>query len=168
MAFVPRATIKGMTEWIVKNWFDLFSSAAVIGSLLFTAYSLRSETKTRRIANLLAVTANHREIWKEYLQTPKLSRIADPHADVARNPVTPEEELFVGLVIAHINTVFYATDDKLVVEWESLRQDVAAFFSLPLPKAVWTKSKLLQNHDFAAFIDSSLKQPSFSIASPRR
>jgi hypothetical protein len=37
-----------------------------------------------------------------------------------------------------------------------LRRDVRMFFSLPVPKAVWTKTKLLQNQDFAAFIDSSL------------
>jgi hypothetical protein len=38
-----------------------------------------------------------------------------------------------------------------------LRRDVRSFFSLPIPKAVWTKTKLLQNQDFAAFIESSLK-----------
>jgi len=44
-----------------------------------------------------------------------------------------------------------------VVKWEGLRRDVGAFFSLPVPTAVWTKTKLLQNQDFAAFIESSLK-----------
>lgn len=29
--------------------------------------------------------------------------------------------------------------------------------SLPVPKAVWSNTKLLQNQDFAAFIESSLK-----------
>ena len=72
-------------------------------------------------------------------------------------PVTSAEEFFVGLIVSHINSVFYATNDELVVEWEGLRRDVGSFFSLPIPNAVWTKTKLLQNQDFAAFVESSLK-----------
>jgi hypothetical protein len=34
---------------------------------------------------------------------------------------------------------------------------VAQFFSLPVPKAVWTDAKPLQNRDFAAFIDDAFK-----------
>ena len=146
-----------MTQWLTENCFNLFSAVGIMGGLWFTAISLHSETKTRRVANLLTVTANYREIWKEYLHNPKLIRVLDASADVVNQPITPDEELFVGLILSHINSVFYATNDKLVVEWEGLRRDVGAFFSLPLPKAVWIKTRLLQNQDFAAFIDSSLK-----------
>ena len=144
--------------WLADNWFNLFSSAGIIGGLWFTAVSLRSDAKTRRIANLLTITANYREIWSEFFRSPRLARITDPNADVFREPVTLDEELFVGLVISHINSVFYATNDELVVKWEGLRRDVGQFLSLPVPKAVWTKTKLLQNQDFAAFVDSSLKK----------
>jgi hypothetical protein len=148
-----------MGQWLTENWFNLFSTAGIVGSLLFTAVALRSETKTRRIANLLTITGNYREIWKEFFHSPTLARVIDPVADVSKQPVTPAEELFVGLIVSHINSVFYATHDQLVIKWEGLRPDVAQFFSLPIPKAVWQKTKPLQNQDFAAFIDSSLKQP---------
>ena len=148
-----------MAQWIAENWLNLFSSVGIIGGLWFTAISLHSETKTRRIANLLTVTSNYREIWKEFFHAPALARVIDPKADVAKQPVTPAEELFVGLIISHINSVFYATNDALVVEWEGLRRDVGLFISLPIPNAVWHKTKPLQNQDFAAFIESSLKQP---------
>jgi hypothetical protein len=147
----------GGMGWFAENWFNLFSSAGIIGGLWFTAVSLRSETKTRRIANLLTITANYREIWQEFFRSPALARVIDPAADVFKREVTPEEELFVGLIISHINSVFYATSNGLVVEWEGLRRDVGLFFSLPVPHAVWIKTKLLQNQDFAAFIESSLK-----------
>src|SRR5229473_805976 len=100
-----------MGQWLAENWFNLFSSAGIIGGLWFTAVSLHSETKTRRIANLLTITANYREIWQEFFRSPILARVIDPTADVLKQPVTPEEELFVGLVISHINSVFYATTD---------------------------------------------------------
>jgi len=47
----------------------------------------------------------------------------------------------------------------LLIKLEGSRRDMGLFFSLPVPKAVWNKTKLLQNQDFAAFIESSLKQP---------
>jgi hypothetical protein len=40
---------------------------------------------------------------------------------------------------------------------EGLRRDIAQFFSLPIPKSVWGKTKPFQNDDFAKFIESALK-----------
>ena len=146
-----------MGQWLAENWFNLFSSIGILGGLWFTAVSLHSETKTRRVANLLTITINYREIWKEFFSTPELARVIDPAANVAKKPVTPDEEFFVNTVISHTSSVYEALKDELLIKQEGLRRDVKSFFSLPVPKAVWTKVKLLQNQDFAAFIDSSLK-----------
>jgi hypothetical protein len=148
-----------MGQWLTENWFNLFSSIGIIGGLWFTAVSLHSETKTRRVANLLTITANYREVWKEFFRSPELARVIDPAADVAKQPVTPAEEFFVNMITSHISSVYEALKDELLNKQEGLRRDVRSFFSLPIPNAVWTKSKLLQNQDFAAFIESSLKQP---------
>jgi len=147
----------GIREWIYQNWFDLFSAIGIIAGLWFTAFSLRSETKTRQIGNLLTITANHREIWKEFLKNPKLARVRDAAADTAKQPVTDAERVFVSLVIHHINSVFYAMSDQLVVKYEGLHRDITQFFSLPIPKAVWEKTKQFQNDDFVKFIESVLK-----------
>jgi hypothetical protein len=109
------------------------------------------------VANLLAITANYREVWKEFFRSPELVRVIEPSADVAKQPVTPAEEFFVNMVISHTSSVYEALKHELVIKQEGLRRDVRLFFSLPVPKAVWTKTKLLQNQDFAAFIESSLK-----------
>jgi hypothetical protein len=148
-----------MAQWLTGNWFNLFSSAGIIGGLWFTAVSLHSETKTRRVANLLTITANYREVWKEFFRSPKLARVIDPAADVAKQPVTSAEEFFVNMITSHISSVYEALKDELLTKQEGLRRDVRSFFSLPIPNAVWQRTKLLQNQDFAAFIESSLKQP---------
>ena len=140
-------------EWILQNGFNLFSVIGIIAGLWFTAFSLRSETKTRRVANLLSITANHREIWKEFLNNPKLSRVRDAAADTAKKPVTDAERVFVNLVIQHINSVYYAMSDQLVVKYEGLRRDIAQFFSLPIPQAVWERMKVFQNDALVRFIE---------------
>jgi hypothetical protein len=144
----------GIWEWVSQNWFDFFTSVGIIGGLWFTAVSIFLDAKARRVANLLTITRNHREIWKEYLHNGDLARILDANADLEKAAVTDAEQVFVTLVIIHTSTAFYAMDHRLVVEYEGLRRDIAEFFSLPIPKAVWLKSKPLQNHDFADFIES--------------
>jgi hypothetical protein len=144
----------GISGWLANNPFNLLSAAGVIGSLLFTAISLRSETKTRRIANLLTITANHREIWKEFLNNPKLARVRDAGADTIKQPVTDAERVFVTFVILHMSSVFHAMSDQLVVKVEGLRRDIAQFLSLPIPSDVWEKIKVLQNDEFVAFVES--------------
>jgi hypothetical protein len=155
--------MRDMEQWLSENIFNIVGTF-LGGGIWFTALSIykdskvrKDEIKTRKVANLLTITANHREIWKEFLQNSNLARVHDATANTVKKPVTDAERVFVNLVILHTNSVYYAMNDKLVVEYEGLRQDIAEFFSLPVPKAVWSKTKLLQNHDFVAFIDSSMK-----------
>lgn len=144
-------------HWAVENWFDLLNAIGIIGGLLFTAFSLRSESKTRRISNLLKITENHREIWMEFSRRPGLHRILEKHPQLLNHsPYTGDEEIFVNSVIFHLNSAFEAMKNHLFIKPEGLRRDVAMFFSLPIPRAVWERTKLLQNDDFVAFVDSCL------------
>jgi hypothetical protein len=143
-----------MEQWFTENWFDLLSASGIIAGLWFTAFTLRSDTKTRRIANLLTITANHREIWKAFLAGNGLARVRDGSADIIKQPVTDAERVFVTFVILHMSSVFYAMNDQLVIKLEGLRRDIAQFLSLPIPREVWEKIKVLQNDDFVAFVES--------------
>jgi hypothetical protein len=144
----------GIWGWAGENAFELISAVGVIGGLLFTAISLRDESKTRRIANLLSITANHRELWKTMLGNAELKRIHDTSADLAKQPVTAAERIFVNLVIQHIHSVYRTMNDHLVVNVQGLRRDVAQFFSLPIPRMVWEQIKVVQNDDFVSFVES--------------
>ncbi len=92
-----------MRRWIempdLVHFFVLLHVLAGHGSLWFTVVSPRSETKTRRIANLPTITANHREIWKVLFDRPELNRVLDASADVIKQPVARAEELFVNMII---------------------------------------------------------------------
>ena len=141
-------------RWLTDNWFTLLNAVGIIGGLFFTGHSLHSETKTRRIANLLSLTQGHREIWKEVFEHPQLSRVLNPGADISSQPVSEEEEIFVNLVIQHLSVVFHAMRDELTIKPEGLRRDVWWFFSLPIPRVVWEKYKVLQNDKFAAYVEA--------------
>ena len=143
----------GGLRWIAENWVTALNAVGVVGGLFFTAASFRSEARTRRVANLLTITKNHRDIWADFYRNRKLARVLDVSADVAKQPVSREEEIFVNLVILHLSSVFHALKDELVVNQEGLRRDVWSFFSLPIPVVVWERVKVVQNNAFVTFVE---------------
>lgn len=153
-AGVVRSGAMGFSRWVVENWFDLLQSGGIVAGLLLTTSSLRSESKTRRVSNLLAITESHRKVWIEFYHRPELKRVLDERVDLTRSQITREEEIFVNFVIFHLNSVFYARKAGLIFKLEGLRRDTWWFFSLPIPRAIWEKTKILQNNDFVAFVES--------------
>src|ERR1035437_5001860 len=93
-----------------------------------TRYNTNSETKTRRVANLLPIIANYLRSGKNSSVPRNWPRVFDPVANVAKQPVTPAEEFFVSLVISHTSSVLYeAIKDELLTKQEGLRRDVGLF-----------------------------------------
>ena len=138
------------------HWLDLLNAVGVVSSLLFTAFSLREETKTRRVGNLLTLTQNYREIWSTLFRYPQLGRVLDPRVDLLKHPATREEELLVNFVVQHLSAAYHAMRDGLFVRPEGLRRDVAWFFSLPIPRAAWEQFKPMQDEEFVRFIEKCL------------
>jgi hypothetical protein len=91
-----------------------------------------------------------------FLNDQKLIRVCDATADLTKHPITDAERIFVTLVIVHVNSVYYALNDELVIEYEGLRRDIAQFFSLPIPKSVWEENKQFQNTDFIIFFENAM------------
>lgn len=142
--------------WLADNTFNFASAAGILGSLWVGIIALRSDTKTRQVANLLTITANHREVWKAFLSDKGLARVRDASADTTKKPITDAERVFVTFVVLHMSSVYYAMSDQLVVKLEGLRRDIAQFLSLPIPREIWDSIKILQNDDFVAFVESCL------------
>lgn len=144
-----------MWDWFGQHWFVFLQSAGIIGSLLFTAFTIRSDLRERRVSNLFELTKHHREIWKNVFSLPDLARVSDPSPDLKQTPVTSTERLFVLLVILHLSAAFRAIQSGLLRAPEGLRHDVDSFFSLPIPASVWEQMKELQDDDFIRFVELS-------------
>lgn len=145
-------------QWIGQNWFVLLQSFAIVASLLFTTITLRRDAKGRRIANLIDLTASHRNVWMQFDRRPELARVLDPEADLGVKVVTESERIFVTFLILHLSCVYHALEDALSISPEGLRQDVKSLFSLPIPNAVWENIKTLQDRKFVMFVDECLSR----------
>ena len=143
-----------------KKWFDLFQTAAVLFGLLATVHTIREDTWSRKVQNTMALTTSHRELWSMMLQNPKLRRVLNPKADIKRRPPTEDEELFVQMMILHLRAALKARETKLEFDDEDIITDVREIFALPVPNAVWQKTKNLHDEDLKALVGPGLAQGS--------
>jgi hypothetical protein len=145
-------------EWFSQNWFNLFSVIGVIGGLIFTAISVRADTETRRIGNLITLTNNQRKLLQVFYKNLELSRILDPLADTESLPVNRGEKIYTSALIQHLASTFRAMKSDLAVKPEGLRRDVREFFALPIPKVVWQDVRNFHDSDFVIFVENCLKE----------
>jgi len=129
----------------------------IIGSLLFTAASFRADAKNRLITNLLALDERHRTLLSEVKQRPELKRILSENVDLAAQPLTPEEDVSMWQIAQQFETGWRVEKILNRGELKSLARDAANFFRLPLPRAVWEKTKEFRNPRFVRFVERALK-----------
>jgi hypothetical protein len=144
-------------QWIGGHWFDLLQTAGIIGGLIFTAYSSRKDDGSRKIANLIAIKQQYREIWKELYDRPELARVLEHWVDLKAQPTSLQEWLFVKLLILHLDTVYHAMEADMFVSLEGLQKDIKEFFSAPIPRSVWEKLKPFQDKDFVQLVEASMR-----------
>lgn len=145
----------GVASWLTAHWFDLLQTLGIIGGLGFSAFTTHEDAKARRVSNLIAITARYNDIWQEFYKKPALARVMLPDLDLARNPISAQERLFVKNLIFHLNAVHEARKAGMVMEIERLRKDIGNFFSLPIPNSVWQETRDFQNREFYEFVEAS-------------
>jgi hypothetical protein len=143
--------------WITGNWVDLLQSVGIVGGLLFSAHTIRKESRARQIGNMLAAAQHHHSIWKEFYTSPHLARVTNRELELGECPITEAERMFVTAIIIHLDSLHRAIKARMFLQQEGLRRDVKDFFSLPIPRAVWEDAKLMQDRDFVAFVESCRK-----------
>lgn len=144
-------------HWVAEHGFDLVGVVGITSSLLFTAVAFRKDDQSRRISNLIAIKQQYRDIWQEFYDRPSLARVLKADANLNQTPVSNDEFLFVKLLILHLDTVHRAIKTGTFVTLEGLQDDIAQFFTLPIPRFIWEKLRPLQDVDFVAFVEDCLR-----------
>jgi hypothetical protein len=147
----------GFDSWFGGNWFNLVQTAGIVGGLLMGAGAANREAKAREIENLLTIAEHHREVWGELLKSPEVKRVLQPDADVVAEPLTVREEECTNLVIVHYLKTWRIAQTGGLFTVKELSADVRGFFSLPLPRAFWEKTKSFRNPRFVRFVEKALK-----------
>lgn len=146
----------GLLSWVQGNWSAAVGAAGIIGSLLFTAAYFQADSKNRLVANLMAIEERHRAFWSEAQKRKDLRRIFFRQTTGLTLPLTSEEDLFMRRMIGFFETGWRIEQVLKRGEMKLLAKDVAETFSLPLPRAVWEKTKEFRNRRFVLFVERAL------------
>jgi len=139
----------GFWQWAEHNWFELFQTAAIVGGLV----TIRRDKRKEQVQNLIRFTERHREIWQRHDSEPDLRRVREESVNLVHFPVTEREENFVRDVINHLRSTVFASDRRVYIQPAALPEDIQSFFALPIPNAVWHKTKVFYDRDFVAFVE---------------
>jgi hypothetical protein len=148
----------GFLSWVQTNWSSAIGAAGIIGGLYFTAASFSHDAKAKEVANILTLGEQHRELWNEAHQREDLKRIFLTRVDA--RPVSVAEEEFLNIVFVHFETGWQMARAGTVLTCSVLARDIRAFFSLPLPRLVWEKTKSARNPRFVRFVERAMKRGS--------
>ncbi len=146
----------GIGEWLAQNWFDLLQTVAITTGLFATVHNIRADRRERMVTTQFRIAAAHREIWSRLADNPSLDRVLSEDVDLAGNPMTIEEELLVQFLILHLRATFKARRAKMDFADDQIGLDTRAFFTLPIPREVWRRSRPFQDAEFVEFVESTL------------
>ena len=145
--------------WLEQNWLNIFQSAGIVGSLFFTAYTLKRDSKARQASDILKLSEQHRELWAEVYRNPELRRITDEKADlILSRGASPQEEEFLNLVFVHTYTTWLMAKNETLpfLNLEMLGIDMGTFLKKPVPLAVWKATKAGRDPEFVKFMEQSI------------
>jgi len=144
------------SSWVDGNWFNVVQTVGIIGSLWVATAAANRDARSKGIENLLSLSEHHRELWKEMPCQNDLVRIFQPDADTVLVPVTVAEAEFLNLVIVHFQTGWCIAKAGGPTTIAEMKADVRSFFTLPLPRAVWERTKHHRNKKFVGFVENAL------------
>jgi hypothetical protein len=148
--------MSGLSSWLDGNWFNVMQTTGIMGSLWLTVMAARREAKVKKIENLLTLSEHHRALWSDVSQRRELARIFQNNEDALSSSLTLAEEEFINLAIVHFQTGWRVAKNGGLTSLKELGADVRGFFSLPLPRAVWEKTRKSRNQKFVRFVERSL------------
>jgi len=144
--------------WVKSDWFSLIQTVGIVSGLFYTGIACKQEAKAKKTQNLLAFTERHRLLWSEAYQRSELSRIFCQEVDQLAQPASIPEEEFLNMVFVHFEIGWRLVKITDRSDLEPLARDVRHFFSLPLPRAVWEKTKANRNQRFVRFVERALNR----------
>lgn len=143
--------------WAREHWFDFLQTASILVGFFVTTFTIRTDTKERKIANLFTLTNAHRELWSRLYDKKELSRVLSPSANLRSEPITIEEELFVHTLILHLRSAFKAREFGMQFDDDAVAADIRQFFNRPIPKEVWERSRVFQDAAFVNFVERCIE-----------
>lgn len=115
------------------TFFQVAQLSLIAFGLAFTAVQLRRTARAARVANLLALTKDHRELWTMLLGNENLRSIILSDSEVESiKDLTFEEQQMINFFLLHMAAAFELHRVGLITRNRASAADIAALMSLPM------------------------------------
>ena len=147
-----------LRSWFGAHWHSLVESLGIIGSLIFTGVTVRRDLGARRVTEHLTLAGQHRRLWGQLHRRRGLERVLEANRDLAQEPVTQEERLFLELAFVHFHTGWLiCRENGSLTPVRVLALDAGHFF-LPAPAAVWVAVRQSYQPEFVSFLREAVRE----------
>lgn len=146
-----------ITKILSENWIMLAQTGGIIGAFLVAYRQSRIMVKSNRLQAWAQIISSHRDLWKSWLDNPKLARILEKDVSFNNQPITAVEERFVVMVINNLAFAYFASVEGLVPISKEDELDTKMFFNLPIPKKVWENTKQFRTKRFVEYVENIMK-----------
>ena len=150
--------MSSLAAWLSDNWVSFFQTLGICGSLLFTAETLRRDVEAKRVSEYLTLNTQHRRLWGQLHQRPRLAHLLDADRSLETRPVTTEERLVLELAFVHFHTGWLVARKGSLVPLGVLAADAGHFFRLPVPREVWAQVRGTHQPEFVAFVEEAVRR----------
>ena len=148
--------MEALQLWLNAHWFDVVQTLGIVSSILLTSAALRSQAVSQNLGHYLTLVADHRELWSEAHRRPDLARIFRADVNLKVEPMTTAEEEFLNLAIEHFATGWLMARGTRFLHLQGLAADAATFFSRPLPRCAWDRTKHARDPRFVRFVEHAI------------
>lgn len=140
------------------TWIDFAQLIGIALGFGLTIRELRVTSKLRKFDVFWRIGESHREVWREVTDNSSLNRVLLEEVNLEETPLTLQEEVFVNLVVLHMENVFHAHKHGYYSIGLHETADIRTFIQLPVPSAAWSTIRKFQAPDFVAFLEEKVDE----------
>jgi hypothetical protein len=141
-------------SWVRDNWAGVL---ATIGGIVGVATFRQAAEKADRDEYAMLVQ-QHNALGAEARERRDLDRILLANVNLEHEPPTAVEMMFLNDVIVHFESGWKLALKNTVLTQKTYTADVRKFFSHPLPREVWERTKDGRNPEFVRFIERAIER----------
>ncbi len=141
------------------TFFQVAQLSLIAFGLAFTAVQLRRTARAARVANLLTLTKNHRELWTMLLSDENLRSIILSGREVESiKDLTFEEQQMINFFLLHMATAFELHRFGLITRNGASATDIAALMNLPMFSAMWEEYQQYHTKSFRRYVNRGFRR----------
>jgi hypothetical protein len=145
--------------WQPITVFQAIQLGLIAGGLAFTAVQLFRTARSIRVANLLALTNSHRELWTMLLAEERLRSVMYTARECnSPDDLSLEERILINFFLLHMASAHELQRTHMITRNRATADDMVELLSIPAFAVMWKENQRFHRPRFRRFIDRARRR----------